>query len=82
MLHVLKNINLSFVLLQEFVSDIVNERLPTLEDLGVQLTKTEDQIPFELKFLKEFQYYIDTIGEFKNPIPPSPYVGPPKRYFI
>jgi NADH dehydrogenase (ubiquinone) 1 alpha subcomplex subunit 9 len=66
---------------REFVSDIVNERLPTLEDLGVKLTKTEEHIPFELRFLKAFQYYIDTIGEFENPAPPPPYIGPPKRYF-
>jgi len=66
---------------REFVSDILNERLPTLEDLGVKLTKAEDSIPFELKFLKQFQYYIDTIGEFENPLPPPPYIAPPKRHF-
>lgn len=68
-------------MLQEFVSDILNERLPTLEDLGVKLTRAEDRIPFELKFLKEFQYYIDTIGEFENPLPPPPYIAPTKRHF-
>lgn len=74
------NINSTFVL-QEFVSDLVNERLPTLEDLGVKLTKAENLIPFELKLLKAYQYYIDTIGEFEDPVPPSPYIAPPKRYF-
>lgn len=67
--------------MQEFVSDLVNERLPTLEDLGVKLTKAENLIPFELKLLKAYQYYIDTIGEFEDPVPPPPYIAPPKRYF-
>ncbi|XP_060838135.1 NADH dehydrogenase [ubiquinone] 1 alpha subcomplex subunit 9, mitochondrial [Rhopalosiphum padi] len=66
---------------REFVSDILDERLPTLEDLGVKLTKTEDQIPHELKFLRAFQSYMDTIGEFENPAPPPPYIAPPKRIF-
>lgn len=68
--------------MQEFVSDIVDERLPTLEDLGVKLSRTEDRIPFELKFLRAYQYYIDTIGEFENPVPPPPYIAPPKRNFV
>lgn len=64
------------------MSDIVDERLPTLEDLGIKLTKTEDHIPYELKYLKAFQYYMDTIGEFENPSPPPPYIAPPKRNFV
>jgi NADH dehydrogenase (ubiquinone) 1 alpha subcomplex subunit 9 len=52
-----------------------------LEDLGVKLTKTEDQIPYELKFLRAFQSYMDTIGEFEDPAPPPPYIAPPKRIF-
>lgn len=68
--------------MQEFVSDIVDERLPTLEDLGVKLSRAEDRIPFELRFLRAYQYYIDTIGEFENPVPPPPYIAPPKRNFV
>jgi len=60
---------------REFVNDRVSERLPTLEDLGVKLTRTEVHIPHELRFLKAFQYYMDTIGEFENPPPPPPYIA-------
>jgi len=52
-----------------------------LEDLGVKLTKTEENIPYELKFLRAFQSYMDTIGEFETPIPPPAYIAPPKRVF-
>lgn len=69
-------------MLQEFVSDILDERLPTLEDLGVKLTKTEENIPYELKFLRAFQSYMDTIGEFETPVPAPAYIAPPKRVFI
>lgn len=68
-------------MLQEFVSDVLDERLPTLEDLGVKLTKTEENIPYELKFLRAFQSYMDTIGEFETPVPPPAYIAPPKRVF-
>lgn len=67
--------------LQEFVTDVLDERLPTLEDLGVKLSKTEKVIPYELQYLRAFQSYIDTIGEFKIPIPPQPYIAPPRRNF-
>lgn len=68
-------------MLQEFVSDVLDERLPTLEDLGVKLTNTEENIPYELKFLRAFQSYMDTIGEFETPVPPPAYIAPPKRVF-
>lgn len=63
------------------MSDILDERLPTLEDLGVKLTKTEEHIPYELRFLRAFQSYMDSIGEFENPAPPPPYIASPKRTF-
>ncbi|VVC33752.1 NAD(P)-binding domain,NAD-dependent epimerase/dehydratase [Cinara cedri] len=66
---------------REFVTDTLDERLPTLEDLGVKLSKTEYYIPFELQFLRDYQYYIDSIGEFKVPDPPQPYVAQAKRNF-
>lgn len=47
----------------------------------MKLSKTEDRIPYELRYLRQFQSYIDTIGELKTPCPPQPYIGPPRRNF-
>lgn len=41
--------------------------MPTLEDLGVTLTQMEDQVPWELKPFRAYQYYMDKIGEFPTP---------------
>ncbi|CAH0628980.1 unnamed protein product [Chrysodeixis includens] len=57
---------------KEATTDIVDENLPTLEDLGVNLTQMEDQVPWELKPYRAHQYYMDKIGEF--PKPPNPKV--------
>lgn len=53
-------------------TDIVRNYLPTLEDLGVQLTHMEDQVPWELKPLAAYAYYEDELGEFEKPVPPTP----------
>lgn len=45
--------------------------LPSLEDLGVQLTNMEDQVPWELRPFRAYQYYMDKIGEFPTPPPPK-----------
>lgn len=57
-------------MLQESTTDLVDASIPTLEDLGVTLTKMEDQVPWELKPFRAFQYYMAKVGEFPNP--PNP----------
>ncbi|XP_026748292.1 NADH dehydrogenase [ubiquinone] 1 alpha subcomplex subunit 9, mitochondrial [Galleria mellonella] len=58
---------------KEATTDKVEPGLPTLEDLGVNLTQIEDQAPWELKPFRAYQYYIDQIGEFAKPDPPKVY---------
>lgn len=57
---------------RECHNDIVRKKLPSLEDLGVQLTPMEEQVPWELKLYEAFAYYEDEIGEFETPVPPTP----------
>ncbi|XP_064092464.1 NADH dehydrogenase [ubiquinone] 1 alpha subcomplex subunit 9, mitochondrial-like [Macrobrachium nipponense] len=45
--------------------------LPTLEDLGVTLTKMEDRIEWELRPFRARSYYEEEIGEFEPPKPPT-----------
>lgn len=45
--------------------------LPTLEDLGVNLTKMEDRIDWELKPFRIGTYYDEELGEFEPPAPPK-----------
>lgn len=54
---------------REHVSDVVTG-LPTLEDLGVDLTRIEDRAPWELKPFRAHSYYEDKVGEFMDPSPP------------
>lgn len=44
--------------------------VPTLEDLGVQLTEMEHQVPWELKPFNAYRYYDAELGEFEQPAPP------------
>lgn len=44
--------------------------VPALEDLGVTMTHMEDQVPWELKPFRAYQYYYDQLGEFAKPDPP------------
>ncbi|BES90045.1 NmrA-like family [Nesidiocoris tenuis] len=55
---------------RENFSDAVDNRIKTLEDLGVKLTKMEDQVPWELKIFKRYTYYEAELGEFEEPSPP------------
>ncbi|CAH0717272.1 unnamed protein product, partial [Brenthis ino] len=67
--------NLSWESLErEATTDRPVKGLPTLEDLGVTLTNMEDQVPWELRPYRAYQYYMDKIGEF--PAPPPPKVQP------
>lgn len=55
---------------KEFVTDTLNLDLPTLEDLGVKLTRIEDRAPWELKPYRQGMYYEEYLGEFPDPAPP------------
>lgn len=56
---------------REYVTDVVEKSVPTLEDLGVQLTFMEDQVPWELRPFRAGLYYDSAIGEFQKPAPPQ-----------
>lgn len=55
---------------KEHQSDIITGQ-PTLEDLGVRLTRLEDQVPWELKPFRKYAYYEEKIGEWPEPEPPT-----------
>jgi hypothetical protein len=57
--------------LQQHTTDTVLPGVPTLEDLGVTLTKMEDQVPWELKPWRAGAYYDEELGEFEKPPPPK-----------
>lgn len=59
---------------REYVTDNVEKSIPTLEDLGVQLTKMEDQVPWELQPFRAGLYYDAAVGEFQTPPPPPIYL--------
>ncbi|KAI5641955.1 3-beta hydroxysteroid dehydrogenase/isomerase family domain-containing protein [Phthorimaea operculella] len=56
---------------KEATSDVVDESLPTLEDLGVKLTHMEEITPWLVKPYRAYQYYWDQPGEFPKPDPPK-----------
>jgi len=56
---------------REYVTDVVAKGVPTLEDLGVQLTLMEDQVPWELRPYRAALYYDSAIGEWGTPAPPT-----------
>jgi NADH dehydrogenase (ubiquinone) 1 alpha subcomplex subunit 9 len=56
---------------REYVTDKVERGVPTLEDLGVQLTLMEDQVPWELRPYRAALYYDSAIGEWGDPEPPK-----------
>uniref|UniRef100_A0A2M4BQH8 NADH dehydrogenase [ubiquinone] 1 alpha subcomplex subunit 9, mitochondrial n=1 Tax=Anopheles marajoara TaxID=58244 RepID=A0A2M4BQH8_9DIPT len=56
---------------REYVSDEVEKGVPTLEDLGVNLTYMEDQVPWELRPFRAAQYYDAELDEFEKPTPPQ-----------
>jgi NADH dehydrogenase (ubiquinone) 1 alpha subcomplex subunit 9 len=56
---------------REYATDVVEKGVPTLEDLGVQLTMMEDQIPWELRPYRALLYYDAAVGEFEQPAPPN-----------
>lgn len=56
---------------REYVTDNVIEGMPTLEDLGVNLTFMEDQVPWELRPFRALQYYDAELNEFEKPALPK-----------
>lgn len=57
-----------------FFQDIITDNptgAPTLEDLGVKLTRLEEQAVFIHKALKVGIYYDEALGEFPDTPPPS-----------
>lgn len=56
---------------REYVTDVVEKGVPTLEDLGVPLTLMEDQVPWELRPHRASLYYDAAVGEFEKPAPPA-----------
>lgn len=54
---------------REHQSDVITG-LPTLEELGVCLTRIEDQVPWELKPFRKYSYYEEKLGEWPDPEPP------------
>jgi len=55
----------------ECVTDNFTSGCPTLEDLGVQLTAMEDQVPWELRPFRAALYYDADLNEFETPAPPK-----------
>ncbi|GFG28357.1 hypothetical protein Cfor_07768 [Coptotermes formosanus] len=55
----------------QHTTDVVLPGVPTLLDLGVTLTKMEDQVPWELKPWRAGAYYDEELGEFEKPPPPK-----------
>jgi NADH dehydrogenase (ubiquinone) 1 alpha subcomplex subunit 9 len=54
---------------REHVSDVLQD-LATLEDLGVTLTKMEEQAPYIMKPFRRYNYLDESVGEFAKPEPP------------
>lgn len=55
---------------RECVTDLVEDGIHTLEDLGVQLTPMENQVPWELRPYRAALYYDAELGEFETPPDP------------
>lgn len=60
---------------RDCVSDVIDRELPTLEDLGVQLTAIENIAPWILKPYRLNLYYDEELGEFERPDPPPVFSG-------
>lgn len=56
---------------RECITDTVEADVPTLEDLGVNLTTMESQVPWELRPYRAAQYYDAELHEFEEPAPPK-----------
>ncbi|TGZ54110.1 NADH dehydrogenase [ubiquinone] 1 alpha subcomplex subunit 9, mitochondrial [Temnothorax longispinosus] len=59
---------------RETISDKILNDLPTLEDLGIELTTMESRMHWELKPYRKDVQYMESVGEF-DPIPDPPTVS-------
>jgi len=57
---------------RECKTDIVNLDLPTLEDLGVELTPFENRIFYELKIFRIDAYHDPLLQDYVRPVEPCP----------
>ncbi|XP_063710105.1 NADH dehydrogenase [ubiquinone] 1 alpha subcomplex subunit 9, mitochondrial [Culicoides brevitarsis] len=55
---------------REYITDVVESGVPTLEDLGVNLTLLENVVEWELRPYRAYNYYDSELGEFNKPAPP------------
>lgn len=60
---------------REHVTDTLERGVPTLEDLGIQLTAMESQVPWELRPFRYAQYYAHFDEEEPEPTPQPPKVA-------
>lgn len=56
---------------RECHSDTLQEDCPTIQDLGVQLTHMEDQVPWELRIFKTSNNFFQELKSFEEPKPPK-----------
>lgn len=57
---------------REHLTDTLEKGVPTLEDLGIQLTAMENQVPWELRPFRYAQYYAHFEEEEATPDPEPP----------
>lgn len=60
---------------REHVTDRLEKGVPTLEDLGIQLTAMENQVPWELRPFRYGQYMAYFDDEEVEPVPNPPKVA-------
>lgn len=58
---------------REYVTDEIDNELPTLEDLGVKLTPLEDRIFHELKLYRAHAYVDPMLSYYVRPAEPAPF---------
>ncbi|XP_011164362.1 NADH dehydrogenase [ubiquinone] 1 alpha subcomplex subunit 9, mitochondrial [Solenopsis invicta] len=59
---------------RETISDKISNELPTLEDLGIDLTTMESRMHWELKPWRKDHQYMESVGEY-DPVPNPPIVA-------
>jgi len=57
---------------RECKTDVFNHELPTLEDLGVELTPFENRIFHELKMFRQDAYHDPLLQDYVRPVEPCP----------
>ena len=65
---------------REYTTDELIEGVPTLEDLGVNLTRLEHQVPWELKPFTDGLYYTMNRDDPLPPVRPPNVIKPRVTY--